>query len=86
MCNVRDNKITLENLTEGLARFMRKGARLLLYAERRISAKLRREAGPHWGGEAQVRAIRQGLLDARLTKAAINALNLLLNEKVEKEP
>lgn len=52
---------------------------------RRICAKLRREAGPHWGGEAQVRAIRQGLLDARLTKAAMNALNLLLNEKGRKE-
>ncbi|MEK7721323.1 MAG: RNA methyltransferase [Elusimicrobiota bacterium] len=45
---------------------------------RLICAKLQGEAGPHWGGEAQVRAIRQGLLDARLTKGAMNALNLLL--------
>jgi len=47
-------------------------------AVRLISDRLQREHGPHWGGEAQVRAIRQGLLDARLTKAAMNALNLLL--------
>ncbi|MDO8803900.1 MAG: RNA methyltransferase [Elusimicrobiota bacterium] len=46
-----------------------------------ICARLGREAGPHWGREAQVRAIRQGLLDARLTKAAMNALNLLLKSQ-----
>jgi tRNA/rRNA methyltransferase len=45
-----------------------------------ICARLQRDSGPHWGGEAQVRAIRQGLLDARLTKAAMNALNLLLKQ------
>ncbi|OIO05234.1 MAG: hypothetical protein COX65_02220 [Elusimicrobia bacterium CG_4_10_14_0_2_um_filter_56_8] len=50
-------------------------------AVRLISEKLRREAGPHWAGEAQVRAIRQGLTDARLTKAAMNALNLLLKQR-----
>ncbi|MBI4352278.1 MAG: RNA methyltransferase [Elusimicrobia bacterium] len=50
-------------------------------AARRISAKLSLEAGPRWGGEAELRAIRQGLLDARLTKAAMNALNLLLDGK-----
>ncbi|HAT72813.1 MAG TPA: RNA methyltransferase [Elusimicrobia bacterium] len=43
-----------------------------------ICDKLKREAGPHWGGEAQVRAVRRGLVDARLTKDAMNALKLLL--------
>jgi len=43
-----------------------------------ICAKLKREAGPHWGGEAQARAVRRGLIDARLTKDAMNALKLLL--------
>ena len=47
-------------------------------AVRLICARLQRESGPHWGGEAQARAIRQGLLDARLTRAAMTALNLLL--------
>ncbi len=47
-------------------------------AVRQICARLQRESGPHWGGEAQARAIRQGLLDARLTRAAMTALNLLL--------
>ena len=47
-------------------------------AVRLICARLQRENGPHWGGEAPARAIRQGLLDARLTKTAMNALNLLL--------
>lgn len=46
-----------------------------------ICGKLRREHGPHWGEEAQVRAIRQGLLDARLTRGAMSALRLLLEEK-----
>lgn len=53
-------------------------------AVRRISARLRSEAGPHWAGEAQVKAIRQGLLDARLTRAAMGALNLLLDGGVRK--
>ncbi len=48
---------------------------------RQISEKLQRDAGPHWGGEAQVREIRRGLLDARLTKGAMNALKLLLKDK-----
>lgn len=48
---------------------------------RMISEKLQRDAGPHWGGEAQVREIRRGLLDARLTKGAMNALKLLLKDK-----
>lgn len=43
-----------------------------------ICAKLKREAGPHWGGQSQARAIRRGLVDARLTKDAMNALKLLL--------
>ena len=47
----------------------------------KIRARLTREHGEHWGEEAQVRAIRRGLLDARLTKNAMNALNLLLKEK-----
>jgi len=50
-------------------------------AVRVICARLQAENGPHWGGTAQRRAIRQGLLDARLEKGAMNALNLLLKEK-----
>lgn len=46
----------------------------------RIRAKLIREAGAHWGGEAQTRAIRRGLTDARLTKDAMTALKLLLKD------
>lgn len=46
----------------------------------RILAKLKREAGAHWGGEAQARAIRRGLTDARLTKDAMTALKLLLKD------
>ncbi len=46
----------------------------------KIREKLTREAGKHWAAEAQVRAIRRGLLDARLTKNAMNALNLLLKK------
>ena len=45
---------------------------------KQICSRLQRENGPHWGGEAEARAIRQGLLDARLTRSAMNALNLLL--------
>lgn len=45
-----------------------------------ICGKLGREAGPHWTGKAQAMAIRRGLLDARLTKDAVNALKLLLKE------
>lgn len=55
-----------------------------IYVERTvrlICEKLRRGHGPHWVEEAQVRAIRQGLLDARLTKGAMAALRLLLQEK-----
>ncbi len=48
---------------------------------RLISEKLQRDAGPHWGGEAQVREIRRGLTDARLTKGAMNALKQLLKGK-----
>lgn len=47
----------------------------------RICARLQRSHGPHWGEEAQARSIRQGLLDARLTRAAMTALILLLEEK-----
>jgi len=47
----------------------------------RICARLERAHGPHWGAEAQVRSIRQGLLDARLTRSAMTALTLLLEEK-----
>lgn len=47
----------------------------------RICARLRRAHGPHWGEEAQIRSIRQGLLDARLTRSAMSALTLLLEEK-----
>lgn len=43
-----------------------------------IAGKLAAEAGAHWAGEAQLRAIRQGLLDARLDKGAMRALKLLL--------
>jgi len=46
----------------------------------KIRAKLAREAGPHWAGEAQARAIRRGLTDARLTKDARTALKLLLKD------
>jgi len=45
-----------------------------------ISAKLAREAGKHWEGEAQLRAIRRGLVDARLTRDAMAALKLLLKK------
>lgn len=45
---------------------------------RQICEKLEKEEGPHWGKEAQVREIRRGLVDARLTKGAMNALKLLL--------
>ena len=48
---------------------------------RQISEKLQRDAGPHWGGEAQVKEIRRGLTDARLTKGAMNALKQLLKGK-----
>ena len=47
----------------------------------RVCDRLQRAHGPHWGAEAQVRAIRQGLLDARLTRSAMTALTLLLEEK-----
>ncbi|MCM2267616.1 MAG: RNA methyltransferase [Elusimicrobiales bacterium] len=43
-----------------------------------ICARLQEKAGPHWGGQAQARAIRRALIDARLTKDAANALKLLL--------
>ncbi|OGR44719.1 MAG: hypothetical protein A2X35_05305 [Elusimicrobia bacterium GWA2_61_42] len=46
-----------------------------------ICARLERQAGPHWGGEAQARAIRRGLTDARLTKDAMTALKQLLKTK-----
>ena len=46
-----------------------------------ICGKLEKEEGPHWGKEAQMRDIRRGLVDARLTKGAMNALKLLLKEK-----
>jgi len=43
-----------------------------------ICAKLKNTGGEAWGTESQARAIRRGLTDARLTKGAMNALNLLL--------
>lgn len=43
-----------------------------------VSEALVREAGRHWAAEAQLRAIRQALTDARLTKGAMAALKLLL--------
>jgi len=46
-----------------------------------ISVKLCREGQAHWAGAAQLREIRQALLDARLTKGAMTALKLLLKEK-----
>jgi TrmH family RNA methyltransferase len=46
-----------------------------------ISAKLCGQGQRHWAGEAQLREIRQALLDARLTKGAMTALKLLLKEK-----
>lgn len=48
-----------------------------------ISRTLAAEAGRHWSGEAQLRAIRQGLTDARLTKDAMSALKLLLKGRGE---
>ena len=47
-------------------------------AVRQICLKLKALGGEVWGGEQQARAIRQGLIDARLTKSAMHALNLLL--------
>lgn len=49
-----------------------------------ICGTLAAEAGPHWAGEAQLRAVRQGLTDARLTKDAMSALKLLLKGRGEK--
>jgi tRNA C32,U32 (ribose-2'-O)-methylase TrmJ len=48
-----------------------------------ISRLLTSKKGRHWGGAAQLRAIRQSLTDARLTKGAMFALKTLLkgNEK-----
>jgi len=43
-----------------------------------IARKLILKRGRHWAGAAQLRAIRQSLLDARLTKSAMLALRLLL--------
>lgn len=43
-----------------------------------IAARLAAGGEKHWTGRAQLREIRQGLLDARLTKGAMAALRLLL--------
>lgn len=45
-----------------------------------IAARLHAGGHPHWSGRAQLREIRQSLLDARLTKGAMTALRLLLKE------
>lgn len=46
-----------------------------------ISARLTGLKGGHWAGKAQLRELRQGLADARLTKGAMTALRLLLKER-----
>jgi tRNA/rRNA methyltransferase len=43
-----------------------------------ICERLREIYGPAWGGAARAREIRRSLLDARLTKGAMNALKALL--------
>ena len=43
-----------------------------------ICALLYEIYGPAWGGAARAREIRRGLLDARLTKGAMNTLKALL--------
>ena len=43
-----------------------------------IAARLAAGGEGHWTGKAQLRELRQGLLDARLTKGAMTALRLLL--------
>lgn len=43
-----------------------------------IAERLAAGGAGHWTGKAQLREIRQGLLDARLTKGAMTALRLLL--------
>lgn len=45
-----------------------------------LCAELRERGGGAWGTESQARAIRQGLLDARLTKSAMHALRFLLKK------
>ena len=45
---------------------------------RQICLKLKALGGSAWGGPEQARAIRRGLIDARLNKNAMHALNLLL--------
>lgn len=45
-----------------------------------ICARLKKAGGEAWGNESQARAIRRGLADARLTKSAMHALNLLLKQ------
>lgn len=43
-----------------------------------IAARLAAGGEGHWTGKAQLRELRQGLMDARLTKGAMTALRLLL--------
>lgn len=45
-----------------------------------ILARLVKEGGRYWAGEAQARAVRRGLIDARLTRDARSALKILLKE------
>ncbi|OGS12288.1 MAG: hypothetical protein A2285_04650 [Elusimicrobia bacterium RIFOXYA12_FULL_57_11] len=51
-----------------------------------ICARLKKTGGEAWGTENQARAIRQGLTDARLTKNAMHALNLLLGNNKKAPP
>ncbi len=44
----------------------------------RMAEQIAGSLGGHWKGKAQLREIRQALLDARLTKGAMAALRLLL--------
>ena len=50
-----------------------------------ISRLLTRKKGRHWAGAAQLRAIRQSLTDARLTKGAMFALKTLLKGNEEQD-
>jgi tRNA/rRNA methyltransferase len=45
-----------------------------------IAEKLREAGGENWAHPQQLRAIRRGLIDARLTKTAVHALKLLLKK------
>lgn len=65
----------------GKARAARKGSLPAPAAQiARMADLISGKLGGHWRGKAQLREIRQGLLDARLTKGAMTALRRLLDD------